>query len=90
MDFHKSPVISYSTYRRIARKHNIKDTTSNGKPVTYKKLRNRIQNHKSTHKKKQADGIMSLLITYLNDKIDHDEFMSKLNEQINDTQHQQM
>ena len=90
MDFHKSPVISYSTYRRIARKHNIKDTTSNGKPVTYKKLRNRIQNHKSKHKKKQADEIMSLLITYLNDKIDHDEFMSKLNEQINDTQHLQM
>ena len=83
MDFHKSPVISYSTYRRIARKHNIRDTTSNGKPVTYKKLRNRIQNHKSTHKKKQADGIMSLLITYLNDKIDHDELMSKMAEQIN-------
>ena len=104
MDFHKAPVISYNTYRRIAKKHEIKDETSNGKPVTYKKLRNRIQNHKNVLKKKQADGIMSLLITYLNDKIDHDEFMSKLNEQItfhkciqtnpkliqNDTQHQPM
>ncbi len=83
MDFQKSQIISYNTYRRIAKKHNIKDETSSGKPVTYKKLRNRIQNHKNVLKKKQADGIMSLLITYLNDKIDHDELMSKLNEQIN-------
>ena len=34
-------------------------------------------------KKKQTDGIMSLMIKYLNDKIDHDELMSKLNYQIN-------
>jgi len=57
-------------------KHDIKDKTSSGKPVTYKKLRNRIQNHMNVLKK--TNGIMSLLIAYLNDKIDHDELMSKL------------
>ena len=83
MDFQKSHIISYNTYRRIAKKHYIKDKTSSGKPVTYKKLRNRIQNHKKMQKKKQTDGIMSLMIKYLNDKIDHDELMSKLNYHIN-------
>ena len=79
MDFQKSHIISYNTYRRIAKKHNIKDKTSSGKPVTYKKLRNRIQNHKNLQKKKQKDGIMSLMIKYLNDKIDHEKLMFKLN-----------
>ena len=60
MDFQKSHIISYNTYRRIAKKHYIKDKTSSGKPVTYKKLRNRIQNHKNLQKKKQTIGIMSL------------------------------
>ena len=82
MDFQKSHIISYNTYRRIAKKYDIRDTTSSGKPVTYKKLRNRIQNHKNLQKKKEKDGIRSWLIAYLNDKIDHDELMSKLNEQI--------
>jgi len=82
MDFQKSHIISYNTYRRIAKKQNIKDKTISGKPVTYKKLRNRIQNHKNLQKKKEKDGIRSWLIAYLNDKIDHDELMSKLNEQI--------
>ena len=82
MDFQKSQIVSYNTYRRIAKKHNIKDKTSNGKPVTYKKLRNRIQNHKNVLKKRNTNRLMSLLIAYLNDKIDHDELMSKLNEQI--------
>ena len=83
MDFQKSQIVSYNTYRRIAKKHNIKDKTSNGKPVTYKKLRNRIQNHKNVSKKRTTDGFKSLLIAYLNDKLDHNEMMSKLNEQIN-------
>ncbi len=83
MDFQKSQIISYNTYRRIAKKHNIKDKTSSGKPVTYKKLRNRIQNHKNVSKKRNTNEIMTLLITYLNDKIDHDELMSKMAEQIN-------
>ena len=79
MDFQKSQIVSYNTYRRIAMKHDIKDKTGCGKPVTYKKLRNRIQNHKNVLKKRNTKGIMSLLIAYLNDKIDHDELMSKLN-----------
>ena len=78
MDFQKSQITPYNTYRRIAMKHDIKDKTSSGKPVTYKKLRNRIQNHKNVLKKRNTNGIMSLLIAYLNDKIDHDELMSKL------------
>ena len=83
MDFQKSQIVSYNTYRRIAKKHDIKDTTSNGKPLTYKKLRNKIQNHMNVLKKRNTNGIMSLMIKYLNDKIDHNELMSKLNEQIN-------
>ena len=82
MDFQKSQNVSYNTYRRIAKKYNIKDTTSSGKPVTYKKLRNRIQNRRNVLKKRNTNGIMSLLIAYLNDKLEHDEMMSKLNEQI--------
>ncbi len=83
MDFQKSQIISYNTYRRIAKKHNIKDETSSGKPVTYKKLRNRIQHHKNVLKKRSANEIMTWLIAYLNDKTDHEELISKLNEQIN-------
>ena len=82
MDFQKSQIISYNTYRRIAKKHNIKDKTSSGKPVTYKKLRNRIQHRKNVLKKRSANEIMTWLIAYLNDKIDHDELMSKITEQI--------
>jgi hypothetical protein len=33
-------------------------------------------------KKRNTNAIMSMMIAYLNDKIDHDELMSKLNEQI--------
>ena len=83
MDSQKSQNVSYNTYRRIAKKYDVKDTTSSGKPVTYKKLRNRIQNRRNVLKKRNTNGIMSLLIAYLNDKLEHDEMMSKLNEQIN-------
>ena len=83
MDSQKSQNVSYNTYRRIAKKYDVKDTTSSGKPVTYTKLRNRIQNHKNVLKKRNTNRIMSVLLAYLNDKIDHDELMSKLNEQIN-------
>ena len=83
MDSQKSQNVSYNTYRRIAKKYGVKDTTSSGKPVTYKKLRNRIQNRKNVLKKRNTNGIMSLLIAYLNGKLEHDEMMSKLNEQIN-------
>ena len=82
MDSQKSQNVSYNTYRRIAKKYDVKDTTSSGKPVTYKKLRNRIQNRRNVFKKRNTNGIMSLLIAYLNDKLEHDEMMSKLNEQI--------
>ena len=82
MDLQKSHIISYNTYRRIAKKHDIKDKANNGKPVTYKKLRNRFQNHMNVLKKRNTNGIMSLMIDYLNHKIVHDELMSKLNEQI--------
>ena len=82
MDSQKLHIGSYNTYRRLAKKHDIKDTTNSGKPVTYKKLRNRIQNHMNVSKKRNTNGIRSLMMKYLNDKIDHDELMSKLNEQI--------
>ena len=82
MDSQESQNVSYNTYRRMAKKYDIKDATSSGKPVTYKKLRNRIQNRRNVFKKRNTNGIMSLLIAYLNDKLEHDEMMSKLNEQI--------
>lgn len=82
MDSQKAQNVSYNTYRRIAKKYDVKDTTSSGKPVTYKKLRNRIQNRRNVLKKRNTNGIMSLLIAYLNDNLEHDEMMSKLNEQI--------
>ena len=82
MDSQKSQNVSYNTYRRIAKKYDVKDTTSSGKPVTYKKLRNRIQNRQNVLKKRNTNRIMEVLLAYLNDKIDHDELMSKLNEQI--------
>ena len=82
MDFQKSQIISYNTYRRIAKKHNIKDKTISGKPVTYKKLRNRIQNHKNVSKKRNTNEIMTWLSAYINDEIDHDEMMSKMTQQI--------
>ena len=82
MDVQKSQIISYNTYRRIAKKHNIKDKTISGKPVTYKKLRNRIQNHKNVSKKRNTNEIMTWLSAYINDKIDHAELMSKITEQI--------
>ena len=78
MDLQRSHIISYNTYSRIAMKHDIKDKTNNGKPLTYKKLRNRIQNHMNVLKKRNTNGILSLVIAYLNDKIDHEELMSNL------------
>jgi hypothetical protein len=78
MDLQKSQIVAYNTYRRIAMKHDIKDKTNNGKPLTYKKLRNRIQNHMNVLKKRNTNGILSLVIAYLNDKIDHEELMSNL------------
>ena len=33
---------SYYAYRRIANKHDIKDKTITGKPVTYNKLKHRV------------------------------------------------
>jgi hypothetical protein len=38
----KRNIISYYTYRRIANKHDIKVETITGKPVTYNKLKHRV------------------------------------------------
>ena len=65
MDFQKSQMTSYNTYRRIAKKHDIKEKTNNGKPVTYKKLRNQIENHMHVSQKRNTNGIMSLMIIYI-------------------------
>ena len=40
-------IISYHTYRKHAEKYNIKDKTKNGKPITYNKLKHRVEQFKS-------------------------------------------
>jgi len=99
-------IISYNTYRKHAKKYNIKDKTNNGKPVTYNKLKHRVEQFESNKnskrnkydehipfcqtleyneldtltelpsKKEQPKEIKTLLISYMNDEIDHDELMS--------------
>ena len=45
-------IISYNTYRKHAKKYNIKDKTNNGKPITYNKLKHRIVQFESKKHKK--------------------------------------
>ena len=45
-------IISYNTYRKHAEKYNIKDKTKNGKPITYNKLKHRVDDHLNKKKNK--------------------------------------
>ena len=69
-------IISYNTYRKYARKHDIEYKTNNGKPITYNKLKHRIDDYMNKKKPKKPDPFKALLMSYMNDKIDHDEFMT--------------
>ncbi len=69
-------IISYNTYRKHAEKYNIKDKTKNGKPITYNKLKHRIDDYLNKRKNKELTTIKNMLIAYMNDDIEHDELMS--------------
>ena len=69
-------IISYNTYRKYARKYNIKDKTNNGKPITYNKLKHRIDDYMNKQKSAKPEPFKALLMSYMNDKIDHAEFMT--------------
>ena len=69
-------IISYNTYRKYARKHDIKDKTNNGKPITYNKLKHKIDDYMNKQKSAKPEPFKALLMSYMNDKIDHDEFMT--------------
>ena len=68
--------ISYNTYRKLAKKYNIKDRTNNGQPVTYNKLKHRVDDYMSKRKPEKPEPFKSLLMSYMNDEIGHDEFMT--------------
>ena len=55
MDFTNRPhIISYNTYRTCANKYNIKYKTNNGKPITYNKLKHRIDDYMNKKKPKKT------------------------------------
>ena len=77
MDFKNRPhIISYNTYRKYARKPDIKDKTKIDKPITYNKLKHRVDDYMNKLKPKNPEPFKALLMSYMNDKIDHDEFMT--------------
>ena len=76
MDFNQSYIISYNTYCKYARKHDIKDKTKIDKPITYNKLKHRVDDYMSKQKPEKPEPFKSLLMSYMNDEIGHDEFMT--------------
>lgn len=75
-------IISYNTYRKYARKHDIKDETNNGKPITYNKLKHRIDDYMNKKKPKKPEPFKALLMSYMNDKIDHASLVGALHHSI--------
>jgi hypothetical protein len=74
----KPNIISYNTYRRIAKTHAINDKTITGKPITYNKLKHRVDNYMNKQKPKQTEPFKALLMSYMNGEIDYAELMSNL------------
>ena len=80
----KRNIISYYTYRRFANKHGVKNKTITGKPVTYNKLKHRVDQFDN---KKRSDMINKNTLTeavteqhlytnivkYINSEIDDNE-----------------
>ena len=76
----KRNIISYYTYRQIANKHCIKYETITGKPVTYNKLKHRIDQFE--HKKRSSmnkrntlteQDMRNHMVKYINSEIDENE-----------------
>ena len=68
-------IISYNTYRKYSRRNNIRNETISGKPVTYNKLKHRVNDHLNKKKHKELAPIKNIVNSYLNDDIGHDEFI---------------
>ena len=80
----KQNVISYHTYQRIAIKHDVTYETITGKPVTYNKLKHRIDQfeHKKrsdmTNKNTLTEAVTEQqlytnIVKYINSEIDDNE-----------------
>ena len=76
----KRNIISYYTYRRFANKHGVKNKTITGKPVTYNKLKHRVDHFEN---EKHCDinnndtitehNLHNHIIKYMNCEIDDNE-----------------
>ena len=65
-------IISYNTYRKHAKKYNIKDKTNNGKPITYNKLKRRVDQFESKkHQPSKKQLLHNTIRQYLGDEIDY-------------------
>ena len=60
--------------RNYCNKYNIKRYTNLGKPFTYNELKHRINDHINKHKPKH-EPFKTLLMSYFNDEINHEDFM---------------
>ena len=77
---YKQNTRSYYTYRRIANKHDIKVETITGKPITYNKLKHRVDQFENK-KRNDLDNNNTLtekhminhMIRYMNCEIDDNE-----------------
>jgi hypothetical protein len=82
-------IISYNTYRKHAEKYNIKDKTKNGKPITYNKLKHRIDDYLNKKKNKtnnydkhipelsSKQQLHNYMIKYINGEI-NEQFLNKV------------
>ena len=66
--------MNYNKIIYYCNKYNIKRYTLNGKTFTYNKLKHRINDHINKHKPKH-EPFKTLLMSYFNDEINHEDFM---------------
>jgi len=78
----KQNVISYHTYQRIAIKHDIKYETVTGKPVTYNKLKHRIDQFE--HKKRSSMNKRNTLTEAITEQQLHDNRVKYINSEIDE------
>ena len=61
--------------RNYCNKYNIKRYTDLGKPITHSKLKNIINDHTNKKHKPKHEPFKTLLMSYFNDEINHEDFM---------------
>jgi hypothetical protein len=76
----KRNIISYYTYRRIANKNNTKVETITGKPVTYNKLKHRVEQFENKKRSNMNNNktiteqqLHTNMVKYINCEIDENE-----------------